>query len=68
MDQLSTFYTMNVHKAKYDDYGKMLKPQESWSENWLDITSLITLSQRNSISKVPLYPQSLCMLRKSNIA
>lgn len=46
----NTFYTMGIHKAEYEDYGKLLKPQEQWSENKKNITSLITLSQRKSHS------------------
>lgn len=50
IDQLNTFNMMNTHKAKYEDYGELLKPQESWSEKQLNIISLITLSQRKSYS------------------
>lgn len=50
IDQLNTFNGMNTHKAKYEDYGKLLKPQESWSEKQLNITSLIMLGQKKSYS------------------
>lgn len=50
VDQLNTFYTMNTHKAEYEDYRKLLQPEECWSENQLNVTSLIMLSQRKSYS------------------
>lgn len=36
-------------QAEDEDFGKLLKPQEPWSENQLNPTSLVTsLSQRKS--------------------